>query len=189
MGDAINQFIAITDVSPDKARQYLNISDNNIERAVELFFETGGVDLIEATQPQTSTSTTNEPPPVSPPQARPGRSGDDIIDLDSDEELNDLTEGQGSASAGAANAFVPPTHESDEAMARRLQEEMYGQAGVGDVDADGYRAPIARTTETLVGPDPYDLNDEDEMRAAVLEQLQRREVLRQSKTSCFSRGF
>ncbi|KAF2863490.1 hypothetical protein K470DRAFT_210527 [Piedraia hortae CBS 480.64] len=41
--------------------------------------------------------------------------------------------------------------EDDEAMARRLQNEMYG-GGSGGADG-GVRAPIARTTETLVGGD------------------------------------
>ena len=42
-------------------------------------------------------------------------------------------------------------YEDDAAMAQRLQEEMYGSAG----DANGeetVRAPLARQSETLVGP-------------------------------------
>lgn len=66
--------------------------------------------------------------------------------------------------------------DDDEAMARRLQEELYGAPGNGRggaemVDEHGYRAPIGRTTETLVGPGSFDPTDGDEMRAAVMEQV------------------
>ncbi|KAI5300954.1 hypothetical protein KEM55_003694 [Ascosphaera atra] len=49
--------------------------------------------------------------------------------------------------------------EDDEAMARRLQREMEAQArprGRGALDEEGVRAPMARTTETLVGGDDDD---------------------------------
>ena len=60
-------------------------------------------------------------------------------------------------------------------MARRLQEELYGVTGTRDVvDSEGVRAPIARTTETLVGPAGYDMDDEDDVRAAVAEQMRAR---------------
>ena len=69
------------------------------------------------------------------------------------------------------------TVDDDEALARRLQEEFYGadgRSGGGTtemVDEHGYRAPIGRTTETLVGHGSFDPTDEDEMRAAVMEQM------------------
>ena len=56
------------------------------------------------------------------------------------------------------------------AMARRLQEEMYSE---NPASGDGVRAPIGRTTETLVGPDAS-WGLEDDREAAVLEQLRRR---------------
>ena len=82
----------------------------------------------------------------------------------------------------SSNATPPIDQESmvvddDEAMARRLQEEFYGAAGRSGggvaemVDEHGYRAPIGRTTETLVGPGSFDPTDGDEMRAAVSEQM------------------
>lgn len=67
--------------------------------------------------------------------------------------------------------------DEDEAMARRLQEEFYGAAGRSGgsgaeiVDEHGYRAPIGRTTETLVGQGSFDPTDEEEMRAAVMGQM------------------
>ena len=75
--------------------------------------------------------------------------------------------------AGQATIAV----DDDEAVARRLQEEFYGAAsrtggGVAEtLDEHGYRAPIARTTETLVGQGSFDPTDDDEMRAAVMEQM------------------
>ena len=75
--------------------------------------------------------------------------------------------------------------EDDEAMARRMQEEMYGGGGGGggaqsDIDPEtGVRAPMARTTETLVGPGSGGgdwRNDPEEMNAAIFEQMQRRRM-------------
>ena len=187
--DNITQFVVFTGASVDKARQYLNISDNNLEQAVELFFSTGGVDLIDHSQAPAPAPASNEPPPVPPRHTRSIDSDDDVIDLDSDKETENA--GNRPIPSAAAGARTQPSaaQESDEAMARRLQEEMYGEAGMGgqgragfnEVDADGYRAPIARTRETLVGPDSYDLTNEDDMRAAVLEQMQQRAFMRQSQ--------
>lgn len=102
--------------------------------------------------------------------------------MDSDDDAMDVEEdGNASKSASAA----PPaggggqngTYEDDEAMARRLQEEMYAGGDMGgdagrDYDADGVRAPIARTTETLLGPGSM-YNDPDPHQAA-LDMLRRR---------------
>ncbi|KAJ8106686.1 hypothetical protein OPT61_g9376 [Boeremia exigua] len=82
--------------------------------------------------------------------------------------------------------FNPGTHtdtppvrsnlESDEELARRLQEEDYGGGGSARVK-DEVRAPIQRTQETLVGPGsnwgPGD--PEDDIDAMVQEQLARRQ--------------
>ncbi len=87
-----------------------------------------------------------------------------------------------SAPQTSSNATPPVGQASmavddDEAIARRLQEEFYGAAGRSGgagaemMDEHGYRAPIGRTTETLIGPGSFDPADEDEMRAAVMEQM------------------
>lgn len=85
---------------------------------------------------------------------------------------------QSSSSATLPVGQASTAVDADEAMARRLQEEFYGTAGRSGeggaediVDEHGYRAPIGRTTETLVGPGSFDPTDEDEMRAAVMEQM------------------
>lgn len=73
--------------------------------------------------------------------------------------------------------------DDDEAMARRLQEQFYGGVERNDgsyngssemLDEHGYRAPIGRTTETLVGPDSFDPSNAEEMRAAVMDQMMAR---------------
>ena len=79
--------------------------------------------------------------------------------------------------------------DDDEAMARRLQEEFYGGGGTGAangrsaemLDENGYRAPIQRTTETLVGPGIFDPSDADEMRAAVMDQMNARQQARRNR--------
>lgn len=167
--EAVSQFQAITGADLPKTQQYLQISDNNLERAIELFFETGGVDLI------------NDNPSVAPqPPALQNTSGNaEVIEINSDDD-EDTAPSRPSRSTGATQPA-----EDDEAMARRLQEEFYGgssaAAGSSGVDADGYRAPIARTTETLVGGPgyhDYDMNDPEDRHAAVLQQLRRREMAR-----------
>lgn len=57
------------------------------------------------------------------------------------------------------------TFEDDAALARRLQEELFADGG----DTDTVRAPLARTTETLIGPEAdFDAGD---MHASVFSQL------------------
>lgn len=168
MDDLVSQFVGITDSTAEKARQYLGVSDNNVEQAIALYFETGGQDLGGTTEPVTA-------PPTSKNHSTGGR---EIIDLDSDDDGDGDATPKRSAGAPAGQSM-----ESDEEMARRLQEEMYGGGGGGagrSMDAEGYRAPIARTRETLVGPDSYDLDDPEDMRAAMREQMYLRQQARMS---------
>ena len=66
-------------------------------------------------------------------------------------------------------------YEDDEAVARRLQEELYaGGDAAGGYDADEVRAPMARTTETLVGGQGGDWPPDD-MNAAILQQMRARQ--------------
>lgn len=152
--DTIAQFTAITSASPDRAQQYLQVSDGDIQQAVQLFFENDGASL--------SGGGPAPPPAPRPPQAgHSGTSNDDPVTIDSDGE-----------DAGAAA-------ESDEAMARRLQDEMYGGGGPRGDDIDpetGVRAPMARQAETLAGPGAAyggygGFHDEDDMRQAIAEQM------------------
>ena len=202
--DLVAQFVAITESSPERAQQYLRLSDGNIEQAVELFFSTSGIDL----EGPTSTATqTPQPPPV-PLETRPSTrqpprvNSGGIVDLDSDAEIEvadddddePVITGYSTRRAeGVSQAAdyrpthgpppIPKTNQSedeDAAMARRMQEEIYAGGDVsGMMDAEGYRAPIARTRETLIGPESYDLTDQDDLQAAVEEQMQARRRLAQ----------
>lgn len=127
---------------------------------------------------------------------------DGVVHIDSDRDLTDDDEepqitgfntrrvtrpGRPTSDVRTPSSMTPPPArpvtnlvDEDEAMARRLQEEFYGGAGsVEDLAPDGVRAPLARTTETLVGPESFDSTNRDELREAVLEQMRIRHRLQQ----------
>jgi len=196
--ETLAQFSMITSSTPAVAAQYIGIADGNLEGAIELYYANGGADLQAATQ--TSQPPPVPPPSTQPSGHSPGyEDPNGIVHLDSDDEDQENSDVQvtgqrrrhvpaiGDSISGSHTPAIstPPTGpaataiEDDEAMARRLQEEFYGGAGARNgrtdaVDDHGYRAPIARTTETLVGPGGFDPNDPDEMRAAVMEQMMAR---------------
>jgi hypothetical protein len=151
----IVNFVSITSCEPDKAAQYLRLTDGNFEQAIQLYFDSPNLDFGGA----------------SAAPAQNASSAQNPIPIDSDEDMSDpdpVTSSQ--------PARPPPDIEDDEAMARRLQEEMYGGPG-GAAGPEEVRAPMQRTTETLIGPGanwggPADA-DED-LDAMVQEQLARR---------------
>ncbi|KAJ5717443.1 hypothetical protein N7488_003089 [Penicillium malachiteum] len=146
--NVVAQFTEITGSTPELATQYLQLTDFNIEQAMQLFFENGGASLTEET------------PRPSRPSGYEDESG--VVHIDSDTDDDDNLTDSTQAAAGA-------TYEDDAAMARRLQEEAYGMGGAQD--DDGVRAPMARTTETLVGPEA---DFDDDMHANILGQLRGR---------------
>ncbi|KAK5122418.1 hypothetical protein LTR85_004002 [Meristemomyces frigidus] len=164
MDEQIATFSAFTSATPAQAQQYLSLTDGNVEQAVELFFSNPDLGATAAAPAQ----------PAQPPSS----SRDPItIDDDEDEDYDEDVQMTGSRPAAPSG----PSVEDDEAMARRLQEEMYGAGGGGggrgDIDPEtGVRAPMARTTETLVGPGSDWRDDPNEMNAAVFEQMQRRRM-------------
>ncbi|CAL8579722.1 UBX domain protein Ubx2 [Xanthoria parietina] len=191
---ALAQFTSITGTKPEIAQRYLAFTDGDLQQAIELFFANDGADLDipSASNPPAS----SRPPPVPPPATRPPQAQHAVqIDSDSDPDYDDHsnTRRPGSTARQSARAdqgmpshtpssSTPTTYSAgggvndDEAFARQLQQEMYGEAGVGPaMDPEGVRAPIARTTETLIGPDSFDANDPGDMNAAVLEQLRARQ--------------
>lgn len=97
--DVVAQFTEITGSTPELAIQYLQISEFNIEQAMQLFFENGGAPLTsEPSQPHGSGIPANS----------------EVVNIDSD--TDDDTPQRSAA----------PAFDDDEAMARRLQEQMYG---------------------------------------------------------------
>lgn len=120
--DVIADVVSITGCTPEIARQYVQLGEGDTSQAIQLFYENGGADL----------STGSSAPPPVPTSSRPSNANDPIT-IDDDDDV-----------PTGANV------EDDEAMARRLQEEMYGVQGSGQ--EQDVRAPIARRTETLAGP-------------------------------------
>ncbi|KAK4691916.1 UBX domain-containing protein 7, partial [Lecanoromycetidae sp. Uapishka_2] len=201
--DAIAQFAGITGSTPAIAAQYLRLADDNTEQAIELFFANDGADLEPSSAPPVS----SRPLPIPSSSTRPPghrRGYEDeagVVHIDSDQEDEDFVDdgddvemtgqtssrgpalGRSTSALQTPSSATPPngfsrTVDDDEAMARRMQEEIYGAAGMGAggrvneaLDEHGYRAPLARTTETLVGPDAFDPSNADEMRAAVMQQM------------------
>ena len=161
--DVLAQFTEITGSTPELANQYLQLSDFNIEQAMQLYFENGGAPLTEDASHQH---------PQGAHGAAGGETGDGTINVDSDDDLA-IDESRSTPRNPLPGGG---TVDDDAAMARRLQEEMYGGQNNADVDEDGVRAPMARTTETLVGPEA-DFDDGD-MHANILEQLRARQSRR-----------
>ncbi|KAF2730428.1 hypothetical protein EJ04DRAFT_515286 [Polyplosphaeria fusca] len=154
MEEEIANFVAITGCEPQKATQYLQLTDNNLEQAIQLYFDSPNLDFGH--------DATSQPPPAARPSTNTAANP---ISVDSDEEMSDFDAGVGLETS--TPPVIQPNVEDDEAMARRLQEEMYGDMGGGEAEV---RAPMARTTETLVGPGANWGPDED-IDAMVQEQL------------------
>jgi len=160
MEDALAEFTSITGATLERAQQYLTLTENNLEQAIQLYFDAGGVDMgtteAETTQSQPVSATTAVPSRPTTTSYREDANG--AVLLDSDDE--DMVE---------SNTRTDPSHgnyEDDEAMARRLQEEAYGSGGVIG-GQDDVRAPMARTTETLVGGPDLDYGGMGGMRASL----------------------
>lgn len=172
MDESVDTFTAFTGASPDIARRYLGMTDNNPEQAIQLFFDSPDL----ASGIGGASSSTGPPIPSSsrpaPRSSSVGRQdAQPVVDLDSDQ---DMEIDEDDEDAVAARAARHAELEEDAAMARRMQEELYtGGDSSGGFDADGVRAPMARTTETLVGGAEGSWSRE-EMEAAVRQQMQSR---------------
>jgi hypothetical protein len=190
MDEALATFSAITGATPHVANHFLSMTDGDAQQAIQLFFDSPDLGSSIATEPPSE-------PPAQPSastqrHASTGRTDSKgVIHLDSDDDdamdesadgdfINEDSRGAASVVAGHTAQATPSTHqaafgdyEDDEAMARRMQEELYAGGDMsGGFGGDNIRAPLARTTETLVGPGaewtPDDMHD------AVLEQMRAR---------------
>ena len=156
------------------------MTDNNAQQAIQLFFDSpdlaSGVDQpSQPTAPPIPHS--SRPQPRATSVGREDSRGVVHLDSDDDEDLINVDDDEDEAQAASRAAAVGRNadYEDDEAIARRMQEELYaGGDASGGFDADGVRAPIGRTTETLVGGPGGDWPPDD-MRAAVLEQMRARQ--------------
>lgn len=186
MDDTVATFTAFTGASPEIARRYLGMTENNPEQAIQLFFDSP--DLASGMDRPSELSQPSEPrapsiPRSSHPQPRATSAGrqvsQGVVHVDSDDDADmDIDDDDGEQSAARAAAAAADI-EDDEAMARRMQEELYagGDSSAG-YDADGVRAPLSRTTETLVGGPDTALPDD--MQARLADHLRARQQARSS---------
>ncbi|KAI9831289.1 MAG: hypothetical protein M1826_003728 [Phylliscum demangeonii] len=202
MDDPIDQFTTITNSTPQLAEQYLRLSEGNLEQAMQLFFDSGGMDLVGGQEMMGSTpASVPAPGPISPPAAGVANPARNVVEIDSDED-EEITDDNdpvvtgwrrtGPSRLGAGESRQPgePTTsssreaavEDDEAIARRLQDEFYAAAD----EPGGVRAPMARTTETLVGPGAnWDDRVDGAMAAAIEAQMAARQQ-RRSRPGIFN---
>lgn len=189
MDEEIATFMMVTDVKSDHvARGYLQIAGGNAGQAIQMFFDQPELQssFDSPTSAPTASATTSSRPQPSTSRARTGREdASGVIHLDSDDDNDDFDvnmsdnpmeiDDDDDVVAIARNA----QEEEDAAMARKLQEELYG-SGSGAAE-DGVRAPIAQTTETLAAPSmPWGIADDDNGRGDdALAQLRARQFHRQ----------
>lgn len=188
MDEDISNFVAITAASPEAARGYLEMAGNNLEAAIQLFFESP--DIQHSFAPADAPSSASRAPPV-PASTRPsaGRQDDrGVIHIDSDDDGDtamtvddDDDDFEVAANAQAAAIARNAQEEEDAAMAKKLQEELYGAGGggaggaaAGGAGFDEVRSPIARTTETLVGG--YEGDDGMDFETIMRAQMRQREA-------------
>ncbi|RYP72470.1 hypothetical protein DL770_007972 [Monosporascus sp. CRB-9-2] len=176
MDEDMEQFMSVTGTTSERvALGYLEISGGDPMQAIQLFFENPDLQASFAAPATSAPAGLTRHADSTRSTGRTGREdAQGVIHLDSDDEADvpmthddlDIANDDDDAQAIARCA----QEEEDAAMARRLQEEMYGE---NPGSADGVRAPIARRTEMLAAPDPsWSLDDDRE--SAVLEQLRRR---------------
>ncbi|KAJ4394850.1 UBX domain protein Ubx2 [Gnomoniopsis smithogilvyi] len=199
MDENVSQFMAITDQSADVARGCLEMTEGDVMAAVNMFFENPEIANSFNNPPPVAAATSStiagaagassraQASSRSRPIGREDDAGvihidDDDDDEDIDDVLDDFDEDEEARNSNPANLQRIAQESDDAAMARRLQEEMYGggggASGGGLMDPDGVRAPIARTTETLVAPSGYGGygigDDGDDMEATMREMARRR---------------
>lgn len=160
----ISAFVGITGANRTAAQRVLEMCGSDLEQAVQLWF--ADEDLQQSLSnagPSTTTSASRSSRPSRPQIGREDAQG--VIHIDSDDDAPMVVDDadDGDEVVGVARRAQ---EEEDAAMAQRLQEELYSGQNTGD---GGVRAPIARTTETLVG------DDDDGGHAAILEQFRRRQ--------------
>lgn len=178
MDEAIATVVTVTGTTPELAAQYVQLADGDPNQAVQLFFENGGADLA-------GSSSSHPAPPPAPSSVHQTGLPDNPIEVDEEETISDDNDPEITGFRKTSRHQPPPERseavpdfEDDEAMARRLQNEMYGEGAM----EDEIRAPIARQAETLVGPamDPMPMTGPD-LDAAVQSRMMAFERRRQQR--------
>lgn len=179
--------MGITGANRTAAERMLELCGSELEQAIQLWFtdedlqrslSNAGSSTMAAGAGMSSATR-----PTRPNRPQIGREdAQGVIHIDSDDDVP-MTEDEPDDADEAVNVARQAQEEEDAAMAKKLQEELYGGGQPGEA-AEGVRAPMARTTETLVGPSYND--DDDDGHAAVLEQLRRRQQARGGLTATLS---
>ncbi|KAL2170776.1 hypothetical protein VTG60DRAFT_4431 [Thermothelomyces hinnuleus] len=177
----INAFVGITGANRTAAERMLELCSSDLEQAVQLWF--ADEDLQQSLSnagPSTTTTASRSSRPSRPQIGREDAQG--VIHIDSDDDVP-MVEDEADDGDEAAGVARRAQEEEDAAMAQRLQEELYSGQNAGE---GGVRAPIARTTETLVAPAYGD--DDDGGHVAILEQIRRRQQSRARPSNPFAQS-
>lgn len=197
MDDQLANFVGITGATEDAAHQVLDMCGGDLERAIQLWFSdeelqrnlTNPASSSRAAETQYQASSSQAGPAARTSRSAGREDASGVIHIDSDDDdADDVQEVHGSSYAmdidddddDVVTVARTAQEEEDAAMAQRLQQELYqGQAAAAE--DDGVRAPMARTTETLVAPSGNWTIDDDMggVRAAVEDQLRRRQQQQQ----------
>lgn len=192
--ETIANFASITGANDTAARRMLELCGGDLEQAIQLWFadeelqRTLSNPANEAAPAATSRSAGASRSSSRPNRPNVGRedaagvihidSDDDDIQMTEDDDLGQFDDSDDEATR-AANIAQRAQEEEDAAMAKRLQEEMYGggESGAGGPGGeDDVRAPMARTTETLVAPGGFGGDDEEMFEHFRLEQQRVRQA-------------
>ena len=179
MDELVAQFTAVTSADPGRAAQYLRLTEGNLEQAIQLFYDSPALDLSTSdaarhTEPHHSAEGTAGRPPYR-------EDGEGIVHIDSEDEASESmdvdrrtllprTHRPNPSPSFSQLMAEETTYEDDEAIAQRLQNEMFETRA----DLDGVRAPMARVSETLIGPGSDWGAGEDDYRHSEILARQRR---------------
>ncbi|KAK3488511.1 hypothetical protein B0T13DRAFT_97981 [Neurospora crassa] len=178
--ESIANFASITGANDIAARRMLELCGGDLEQAIQLWFADEELQrTLSNPATETAPAAASRSAGASRSSSRPNRpnvgredaagvihidSDDDDIQMTEDDDLGQFDD-SGDETTRAATIAQRAQEEEDAAMAKRLQEEMYGGGGSGaggPSGEDDVRAPMARTTETLVAPGGFG-GDDDEM--------------------------
>lgn len=177
--DPVAQFMSITDANDTVAAGCLSMTEGDVMAAVNLFFENPDIARSFPARPSSAAPASSSTAATSRAQGTSssrnlGRQDDQgVIHIDDDDDDDDdpIPIDEDDEDDPDHSDLQRIAQESDDAaMARRLQEEMYG--GGGPPPADDVRAPIGRTTETLIAPSGYGAPIHDDG-FGMLDQLRR----------------
>ncbi|KAH6650421.1 hypothetical protein F5144DRAFT_44407 [Chaetomium tenue] len=182
----IESFVGITGANRTAAERVLELCGSELEQAIQLWFTDEDLQRSLSNVGSSAAAATTAPAsrPSRPNRAQIGREdAQGVIHIDSDDDDVPMTEDEADDGEEVASVARRAQEEEDAAMAKRLQDELFSGPAGADEASDAVRAPMARTTETLIGPSFGGEDDDDDAHAAVLEQLRRRQQARARPTN------